>query len=83
MSDTEKRVLLAIVISAVFMFAYPYVSDWISPPKKTETVKSVDKPGQAEQVTAAPAINPAKVIYENLKNIRVSDSVYQELERKK
>jgi len=50
MSDTEKRVLLAVVVSAVFMFAYPYISNLISPPKNIEVAKGEEKPGQAGQL---------------------------------
>ncbi|MBI5971103.1 MAG: membrane protein insertase YidC [Deltaproteobacteria bacterium] len=61
----EKRVLLAIVISAVFMFAYPHISGWINPPKKTVTVDKGEKSGQPipeggyAPIAAAPTIKPA------------------------
>ncbi len=80
MSDTEKRVLLALVISAAFLFAYPYVypyvADWISPSKKTEAAKGNEKPvqpgqaGQGEQSLAAPAAAPAAVHQKIKKEIK-------------
>lgn len=76
MSDTEKRVLLAIVVSAVFLFAYPYVANWINPPKKIEAVRGDEKPaqtgqtGQAEQMPAASAVKPAAAQQRTKKEIK-------------
>ena len=36
--DTEKRILIAIVLSMGLIFAYPYVVNWINPPKSKSVV---------------------------------------------
>ncbi len=36
--DTEKRILVAIVLSMGLIFAYPYITNWINPPKPKSTV---------------------------------------------
>lgn len=55
------------------MFAYPYVSNWINPPKKIETVKAGEESvqsGQAVQTEAAPAAKPAAARQKIIKEIK-------------
>lgn len=70
--STEKRIILAVVISMGFLFAYPYIVKWINPPappavtdavkKLPETladaVKAEVSAADSKKTPAKPQINP-------------------------
>jgi len=68
--STEKRIILAIVISMGFLFAYPYIVKWINPPAPIAVVATADKAPEA--VTAPDKMATGKI---DAKSISVKPSV--------
>ncbi|MBI5235492.1 MAG: membrane protein insertase YidC [Deltaproteobacteria bacterium] len=66
--DTEKRILFAIVLSMGLLFAYPYIVNWINPPKPkpvavVETVQTNALPsvGAVKTVVKTGTMDPAPI----------------------
>lgn len=62
----EKRLIMAIVFSMAVLFAYPYVANYINPPKPKKAVETV-VPSEQKAVTEAPKKEePKKPVKEDL-----------------
>ncbi len=55
----DKKTILAIVISAVFLFSYPYIIKIISPPQPQPVAEQAQKPAEGARVKARPGAKPA------------------------